>query len=217
MQGIRRFQKEARLLAKVQNAHVTQLLHCHERGYHYLAMEYVDGTNLKQWVQTHGPLSEAQALHVIGDVARALADAHRQDVIHRDIKPENILLGRVASAQPSFDDKDILAYQVKLSDFGIARTLNQTASMEMTRAGSMLGTPIYMSPEQCKGAGELTPAADIYALGVTLYLLLTGHPPFESDDLMKLTAMHCFEPPINVQRRALQRFPMRRRRWCNKC
>ncbi len=201
-QAIRRFQKEARLLAKVQNAHVTQLLHCgFERGHHYLAMEYVDGTNLKQWVQSHGPLSEAQALHVIGDIARALADAHRQDVIHRDIKPENILLGKVRKEQIDFDEANILSYQVKLSDFGIARTLNQSASMEMTRAGAMLGTPTYMSPEQCKGAAELTPAADIYALGVTLYLLLTGHPPFESDDLMKLTAMHCFEPPLNVQRR----------------
>ncbi len=201
-QAIRRFHKEARLLAKVQNQNVTRLLHSgHDQGVHYLVMEFVDGTNLKQWIQSHGPLTEAQALHVIGEVARALADAHRQGVIHRDIKPENVLLGRLTTNDHEIASDSIHAYQVKLSDFGIARTLTQTESMEMTQAGTMLGTPLYMSPEQCKGLSNLTPASDIYSLGITLYLLLTGQAPFESDDPMRLAALHCFEPPASVQRR----------------
>ena len=125
-------------------------------------------------------------LAIAADVARALFDAHQRGIVHRDIKPENILLPAGAAA-------DHLS--IKLSDFGIARSVDQSESLAVTQAGSLIGTPFYMSPEQCKGGGEIGPQSDIYALGVTMFELLSGRLPFVADDPLKLAAMHCFEAP----------------------
>ena len=202
-QAVRRFRKEARLLGGIQNEFVTRLIDSGmDGGLHYLAMEYVDGTNLKDWMTGRDPLDEVTALSLVSNVARALANAHEAEVIHRDIKPENILLGRPAS-MPSEQANalSVSDYHIKLSDFGIARSLEQSASMEVTRAGSLVGTPAFMSPEQCKGNGQVSPASDIYSLGITLYYLLTGTLPFESTDPMKLAAMHCFDQAPDVRKR----------------
>lgn len=203
--AVRRFKKEARLLAGVQNDYVTRLYDVGvDRGHHYLAMEFVNGISLKEWLVTRSPLAEQSALQLIGNVARAIVDAHQQEIVHRDIKPENVLLGLPTTAAGGemeaghFDQLDQL--RVKLSDFGIARHVNQSASMEVTRAGTMIGTPVYMSPEQCKGVESIGPASDIYSLGCTLYELLTGQPPFQAEDPMRLAAMHCFDIPRNVQK-----------------
>lgn len=191
VQAIRRFRKEARLLAEVQNDYVTRLFHVGDQGgIHYMAMEYIAGTNLKQWSADRLPIPESDALQLIADIARSLVDAHQAGIVHRDIKPENILLQRRSLSGESVRD-----FRIKLSDFGIARHINQSQSLEVTRAGSMLGTPRYMSPEQCKGSDEVTPSADVYSLGVTLFELLTGAPPFSADDAMRVAAMHCFDPP----------------------
>jgi len=205
--AVRRFKKEARLLANIQNNFVTRLIESGvDRDFHYLAMEFVEGTNLKNWLKCSAVKSESigetDALNLVADVARGLVDAHQQEIIHRDIKPENILLARKqsADAEVSCDELDIEKVSVKLSDFGIARHVQQTESMEMTRAGAFLGTPHYMSPEQCKGDAEITPATDIYALGVLLFQLLTGRLPFSSSDPMKLAAMHCFDKAPSVLR-----------------
>ena len=205
--AIRRFKKEARLLANIQNNFVTRLIESGvDREFHYLAMEFVEGTNLKNWLKCLSRKSESvgeiDALNLVADVARALVDAHQQEIIHRDIKPENILLARkeTADAEVDSDELAIEKVSVKLSDFGIARHVQQTESMEMTRAGAFLGTPNYMSPEQCKGDAEITPATDIYALGVLLFQLLTGRLPFSSSDPMKLAAMHCFDEAPSVLR-----------------
>lgn len=199
-QAVRRFRKEARVLARIQNDYVTRLIEAGvDNGFHFLAMEYVPGCNLRDWLQNAPKVNEEDALVLIADVARALIDAHQQEVVHRDIKPENILLGiesdQAATSHP------LSAFRVKLSDFGIARSITQTASMEVTKAGTLLGTPTFMSPEQCKGSDRVSPASDTYALGVTLYAILAGRPPFEADDPMKLAAMHCFEPPLDLRRR----------------
>ena len=201
--AIRRFSKEARLLGNIENDYVTRLYDVGvQDGHHYLAMEFVDGTDLKQWLKHQKQLDERDAMSLIADIARGLAEAHDQQIVHRDIKPENILL---VSRKPN-DDRHVIdlpasELQVKLSDFGIARHVRQSSSMEVTKAGTLLGTPRYMSPEQCKGDIEITPAADIYSLGITLYLMLCGQTPFESDDTMKLAAMHCFDPPPEIQQR----------------
>lgn len=202
--AVRRFRKEARILASVQNEFVTELLEVgEERGYHFLVMEFVDGPNLKQWLGGRVPLPEQQALTLIRDITKALVQAHGQQIVHRDIKPENILLAPSNDVDTS-EDLGLSDYHVKLSDFGIARHIEQSVSMEVTRSGTMLGTPWYMSPEQCKGSSEIGPSADVYALGIMLFELLSGELPYVSEDPMQLAAMHCFDPPPDVQKRNRQ-------------
>ncbi|MGB7326483.1 MAG: protein kinase [Rubripirellula sp.] len=207
-QSIRRFRKEARLLADAQNEHVTELIDVGEdQGFHYLAMEYIDGVDLKQWLAGRGALPETEALQIIADLARALVEAHSREVVHRDIKPENVLLklrDDVDRESTTRLQRPIKDFTVKLTDFGIARHVSQSESMDVTRAGAILGTPKYMSPEQCKSADDIGPAADVYSLGITMYQLLTGNVPFESDDYMKLAAMHCFDTPPSVQKRVAE-------------
>lgn len=198
-QAVRRFTKEGRLLATIQNPFVTQLYEVGvDRGHHYLAMEFVDGVDLKSWILDKLPLPQPEAISVVADIARALVDAHSREIVHRDIKPENVLL---AKRIPESNSVDLREMQVKLTDFGIARQIDQSESMAVTRAGALLGTPLYMSPEQFKGTESVSPASDIYALGITLYQLLCGETPFKADDPMQLAAMHCFDQPVNIQKR----------------
>ena len=192
--AVRRFNKEARLLAEVQNNYVTRLFDTGIDGiHHYLAMEFIVGTDLKTWLKPRLPLPQEDALAILADVARALVDAHVRGIIHRDIKPENILM---ATKSPAVREADGQRndYHVKLTDFGIARHVDQSASMEMTRAGAIIGTPTYMSPEQCQAGKDVGPTADVYSLGVLLFLMVTGRPPYKAGDTMRLAAMHCFDP-----------------------
>jgi serine/threonine protein kinase/class 3 adenylate cyclase len=196
-QALRRFHKEARLLAGVQNDYVTRLLEVGEdNGAHFIAMEYVEGTTLKHWLASSGPLDEKTSLGVVSDIARGLMEAHAKGIVHRDIKPENVLL---KSLDPSSDD--LRTKRIKLSDFGIARQVEQSASMEVTQAGAFLGTPLYMSPEQCRGTHDIGPQTDVYSLGITLYELLCGSPPYTATDAFKLAAMHLFEPVPAIQKK----------------
>ncbi|PHQ37050.1 protein kinase domain-containing protein [Rhodopirellula bahusiensis] len=204
--AIRRFRKEARLLGNVQNEHITQLIDVGEdAGLHYFAMEFVDGIDLKTWFAERPELTESEALRITADLARALVDAHSQEVIHRDIKPENVLLKlRDEASLPNdvpIEKRPFNDFTLKLTDFGIARHVNQSQSMEVTQAGSVMGTPKYMSPEQCKSSDSLGPATDVYSIGITLFELLTGSVPYQADEFMKLAAMHCFDPIPSVQKR----------------
>lgn len=203
-QSIRRFRKEARLLADVTNDHVTELIEVGEdNGFHFLAMEFIDGVDLKSWLAGRGALPEVDALKLAADLARSLVDAHAREIVHRDFKPENVLL-KLSPDAPASDaavaDRPLDDFTVKLTDFGIARHINQSESMEVTRAGSVMGTPKYMSPEQCRSSDELGPAADVYSLGITMFELLTGNVPFQSDDFMRLASMHCHEAPPAIQK-----------------
>ncbi|OYP28271.1 protein kinase domain-containing protein [Rhodopirellula sp. MGV] len=196
-QAVRRFKKEARLLAGLNNPYVTRLFDSGvDQGVHYIAIEYVDGTDLKRWMASLGTMTEELALRLAADIARGLVEAHDLGIVHRDIKPENVLL--------QSDLEDTLEpgrFQIKLTDFGIARAMQQTASMEVTRAGSLLGTPTYMAPEQFKGTDRISPAADVYSIGITLYAMLSGEPPFQSNDPMNLAAKHCFDAPPDIRKR----------------
>ena len=189
----------------MQNDHVTRLIEVGEDdGVHFIAMEYVRGVDLKTWLAARKGMPEPEALRLAADLARSLVDAHAAEVIHRDIKPENVLLKwNGTEDEPASDlaSLPISEFTLKLTDFGIARHINQSESMEMTKAGSVMGTPKYMSPEQCKSSDELTPAADVYSMGITLFELLTGEVPYKTDDFMKLAAMHCFDEVPSIQKR----------------
>jgi serine/threonine protein kinase/class 3 adenylate cyclase len=184
----RRFHKEARMLAELDSPFVTRLLEASTEGdCLYLALEYVAGPNLARFLAQRRQLDEPTALAVIGDVARGLAVAHARGIVHRDVKPENILLA--SDAEP----------RAKMTDFGLARPVDQSRSLEVTQAGVLIGTPLYMAPEQFDGR-KVDARADIYALGATLFHLLTGRPPFIGATLEALLSKHLREAPPDLER-----------------
>lgn len=164
-----RFHREIETAGNLDHPNIVKILDSGETdGFAYIAMEYVDGTNLRSYARADTLLEPKTVLKIIAQCADALSYSHKQDLIHRDIKPANIIYN-------SRDD------YVKLTDFGIARIPDSTR----TRAGSILGTPLYMSPEQLAGE-RLDARSDLYSLGVTLYHLLTGSPPFRPKTMAEL-------------------------------
>jgi serine/threonine-protein kinase len=164
-----RFYREIETAGKLSHPNIVKILDSGETdGFAYIAMEYVDGINLRHYARADRLLPPKTVLKIIAQCADALAYSHKQALIHRDIKPANIIYNQT-------DD------YVKLTDFGIARIPDSTR----TRAGSILGTPLYMSPEQLAGE-RLDARSDLYSLGVTLYHLLTGSPPFRPKTMAEL-------------------------------
>jgi serine/threonine protein kinase/class 3 adenylate cyclase len=190
---LRRFLKESRLLAEVRDPHVARLIEVNEDdGLHYLAVEYVSGPPLGGLIDKGRALPERIALALTADVCHALVAVHERGILHRDIKPDNILLTR----DPTSGRDPPPGPLAKLADFGLARHLDQSHSMSLTRTGTILGTPFYLSPEQCAGA-ELDARSDVYGLGATLFHLLTGRPPFLGDSPLTLINHHCNTPVLS--------------------
>ena len=205
--SVRRFHKEARLLAEVRHRHVTNLIEFGEvDGNCFIVMEFVDGIDLKGYLAQRKGITERIALQIVRDVATALAIAHTQGIVHRDLKPGNILMTAERREGESVADaidaliKNGFPPLVKLTDFGLARHVEQSASLDLTRTGTFLGTPYYIAPEQCHAAGAIGPATDVYSLGATLFELLAGRPPFKSSDPIKLISLHCFEAPPDLRK-----------------
>ena len=144
-------------------------------GLHYIAQEYVEGQNLRDYIARHGPPDLPHALSIMRQVAAALAKAAEQGVVHRDIKPENIMLTPGG--------------EVKVADFGLARLTREGAANDLTQIGITLGTPLYMSPEQVEGK-PLDPRSDIYSFGVTCYHMLSGAPPFGGETALGVAVQH---------------------------
>lgn len=162
---IKRFQREAQAAAQLNHPNIVQIYAIgEEQGVHYFAMEYIKGKSLADIRQEEGVLKPEDAVPIIRQVAEALAQAHKAGLVHRDIKPSNIMID--AAGRP------------KVTDFGIAYV--SYANTKLTRDGSIIGTPEYLSPEQCEGK-TVDQRSDIYSLGVTLYELLSGKTPYEAD------------------------------------
>lgn len=175
---IERFQREARAVSELVHPHMVRVYDSGLDGaVHYIAMEYVEGSNLKEYIRREGRLSPERALAIAAQVCEALEFAHSHGIVHRDVKPQNILLTS--------------AGDVKVTDFGIARA---TSSVTITQTGTVLGSVQYLSPEQARG-GPVGRAADIYALGVVLYEMVTGRLPFQGDTPIAIALAHIHQPP----------------------
>jgi len=183
-----RFTREARTLAKLNHPNIVQVIDVGNAGPHYfIAQELVDGENLRQTLERVGTLGLEDALEVLVGVAAALEIASEAGITHRDIKPENVMRS----------SRGI----IKVADFGLARLGADVATSraDLTQAGLTLGTPRYMSPEQVQGK-PVDVRSDLYSLGVTMYHLLAGRPPFEADDPLALALMHLHETPPPLDR-----------------
>ncbi len=170
---LKRFEVEARTVGKFNSANVVMVHDVgFERGVHYLVMEFVLGQNLREHVKllAGGRLPAGEALPLLRQACKGLDEARRLGVIHRDIKPDNLML----------TEQGVL----KIADFGIAKPVHEDFSMTLT--SELIGTPLYMSPEQCQGGAELDFRSDMYSLGATFYYLLTGEPPVRASSVYEL-------------------------------
>jgi predicted Ser/Thr protein kinase len=184
--SLKRFEAEALAIARVTHANIVQVYAVGEsNGLHYMALEYVDGRNLREYLARKGPPDLALALSIMRQAAAALQRASESGIVHRDIKPENILLTRKG--------------EVKVADFGLSRCFaNDQQPLNLTQSGVTLGTPLYMSPEQVQGK-PVDPRTDIYSLGATCYHMLAGQPPFRGETAFDVAIQHVQNEPRPLQ------------------
>jgi serine/threonine-protein kinase len=185
---VQRFFNEARAATAISDPGIVQVFDFgqHTDGTAYIVMELLEGQGLDQRVREHGPMLPADALRIIRQIAKSLGAAHTRGIVHRDLKPENIFLVR--------DDEVAGGERAKILDFGIAKLQGDTQGWR-TNTSQVMGTPLYMSPEQCRGAGQVDQRTDIYSMGCLLFVLLTGRPPFWAEGSGELIAMHLREAP----------------------
>jgi serine/threonine protein kinase/tetratricopeptide (TPR) repeat protein len=191
-QAVARFLDEARATARLRHPGIIEVLDCglYATGAAYIVMEYLVGENLGDYLARAGGLAEhpRAVAAVMGQIADALTAAHENGIIHRDLKPDNLFLCASADS-PS-------AVRVKVLDFGIAKLVApKTGEARRTRTGSLLGTPLYMSPEQCRGSGQIDFRTDIYSLGCIIFEMMAGVPPFVREGAGDLIVAHVSEQP----------------------
>jgi len=188
---LRRFQREAMAASRLQHPNTVRVFDygASDDGLLFLAMELLVGPSLAKVLRRDGRLSPQRTVRIGVQICKSLAEAHGQGIVHRDLKPENIILTDVAG-EPDF---------VKVLDFGIAKFAMPGAESNLTRSGTVLGTPNYMAPEQALGQ-PVGPAADLYSLGVILYHCLTGKQPFSGDTPLAIMMKHAHEPPPPLSR-----------------
>ncbi len=186
--GAARFLREIRVLARLQHPHILGLVDSGEAGgLLYYVMPYLAGGSLRARLDHDRELPIAEALQVLREVAEALEHAHALGIVHRDIKPENVLFS---------------AGHSQVADFGIARLVGaKDGGKTITRAGTVIGTPQYMAPEQAAGDPKTDHRADVYAFGALAYEMLAGAPVFAASSLAQLTAMHMTEEPAPLSKR----------------
>jgi serine/threonine-protein kinase len=181
--GAERFLREISLAARLQHPHIVSVYDSGETaGRLWFTMPYIEGESVRDRLKRDGPLPAREAVRIAMEAARALQYAHEQGVIHRDVKPENILLTHDGSSM--------------VADFGIARPQGPDArAQHLTTTGLVVGTPLYMSPEQAGGSDAVDARSDVYSLGCTLYEMLTGEPPFRADSVHAVIVKHLTAAP----------------------
>src|SRR3954453_11569866 len=180
---LERFRREARAVARLSHPNIVTVIdRGEEKGRQFIVFEYVDGENLKELVDRTGRLPIRRAIELALQIARGLAFAHQQGLVHRDVKPQNVLLNGDG--------------QAKVTDFGIARSLD--VQHGMTQTGTVLGTSDYIAPEQAQGQ-RVDEHTDVYSLGVVLYELLTSEVPFPGENFVALAMRHINEEPPSVR------------------
>ncbi|HSE37928.1 MAG TPA: serine/threonine-protein kinase, partial [Blastocatellia bacterium] len=188
--AIARFKREARNSVRIDSAHAVTVYDSGQtdEGLLYLAMEFIDGKPLSRVIAEQRVLPLERVVHITNQIAEALAAAHALPMIHRDLKPDNIMITR-KGANTDF---------VKVLDFGIAKALADPGGDNLTKTGFVLGTPVYMSPEQLLGE-ELDPRSDVYSLAIIVYEMLTGRLPFEGDNPQAVMMKRVMSEPIRLR------------------
>jgi serine/threonine-protein kinase len=186
--ALERFEREVRLTATLSHPNTVEIYDYGraEDGTYYYVMEYLPGLSLAELVECYGPLPPARAVYLLRQVCGALREAHSAGLIHRDIKPSNIFAAR----RGGMDDV------AKLLDFGLVRPAAPRRAAHLSVEGEILGTPLFMSPEQATGGREVDERSDIYSLGAVAYYLLTGRPPFEGDGGIAVLIAHARDPVV---------------------
>ena len=189
-EAVARFAREARAAVKIKSQHVARVIDVGtlETGAPYMVMEFLKGQDLSNHLRQHGALPIADAVDFVLQACEALAEAHALGIVHRDLKPANLFLTTLADGSPC----------VKVLDFGISKVTNPAASgpdLGMTKTQAVMGSPLYMSPEQMASSRDVDGRADLWALGTILYELVTGRVPFNADTMPQLCAMILQYPP----------------------
>ncbi len=188
--AVARFLREAQAASSLQSEHVIRVhdVSSEHEVRPYIVMEYLSGVDLGTWAEQHAPMPVDQTVAFVLQACEGLAEAHARGIVHRDLKPSNLHVSHRADGSPF----------IKILDFGISKVKDDTRGPEannLTASRELLGSPLYMSPEQVRGASGVDARSDIWSLGVILYELLTGQPPFDAPTLADLMARILFEPP----------------------
>ena len=179
-----RFQREAHILLNLSDPHIVRIVdYGEDNGTHFIAMDYIDGQNLKYYTLTNGPMEPSRALNYAQQIAEGLDTAYKHGVVHRDIKPQNILI----------NTKGV----VKITDFGLARSRE---TVTLTQSNVFMGTAYYISPEQAESGRSADTRSDLYSVATVLFEMLAGHPPFEGDTAVDIVMKHMHEKVPSICR-----------------